>query len=188
MFFAISFTFTAPYNQIISNFFMLMLYYMVFSLMYFSFSSSEEDRQLILKMWKIYFSILSIMFILIYSMDGYIRKTKIDYYKTKLTYELRTKADQNILKATFKDYEELSLKPLEQYKPQDVNISNYFNPKTTKTKHKPFTVIYGNFAANAMLVITLFMFLWSFTELSYFRIVKKPKKVKSYRKNIRNKN
>ncbi len=185
----------APYNRVFSFFLYLAIFmYLPFSLIYFAIAKDDNDRNTILKMWKLYFSIVSLMFVFTFSMENYVRKTKAEYYKTKLLYEIRTKESPKILKETFSNYEALTNKYIEYLEPEEAGklFQEAMKQSNKKNKQKAYTIIYANLGAGIMAILTLFMVLWSLVSLSIFqskeeahiyRIRKFQEKIKIKKKN-----
>ncbi len=170
----------APYKNVFNFFLYLALFlWLPLSLFYFADTDNREDRATILKMWKVYFSIITLMFVFTFSTENYIKKVKIDYFKTKLMYEIKTDANLSTLKNTFKNFEELTIKSVKYLEPQDINLTKDLNQKSIR--HKPYKILYGNLSAGIMAIVTLFMLLWAISELSWFKIKKKENSLKRIR-------
>jgi len=168
----------APYRNIFNFFLYLALFlWLPLSLFYFADTDNKEDRATILKMWKVYFSIITLMFVFTFSTENYIKKVKIDYFKTKLMYEMKTDANLSTIRDTFKNFEELTIKSVKYLEPQDVNLTKDLHQK--KVSQKPYKILYGNLSAGIMAIVTLFMLLWAISELSWFQIIKKKNRLKS---------
>jgi len=173
IFVTFAFMFFAPYSRVFNFFLYLAIFmYLPFSLIYFSITKSKNDRDIILKMWKIYFPIVSLMFVFTFSMENYVRKTKAEYYKTKLLYEIRTKETPKVIKETFSNYEALTIKYIKYLEPEKAGklFEETMKPSHKNNKRKAYTIIYANLGAGIMAIITLFMFLWSLVSLSIFQI------------------
>jgi len=151
--------------------------YLPFSLIYFAMTENDKDRDIILKMWKMYFSIVSLMFVFTFSLENYVREIKAEYYKTKLLYEIRTKETPKVIKETFSNYEALTNKYIKYLEPgdgakrfQEARKESHKKNDNIRTKKKAYTIIYANIGAGIMVIITLFMFLWSLVSLSIFQV------------------
>ena len=167
--------FFAPYQNIFNFFLYLAFLWLPFSLFYFVYTENKEDRSTILKMWKVYFSIITLMFVYMFITETYIKKLKIDYYKTKLMYEIRMNANINTIKGTFKNFEEHTIKSIKYLEPQDINLTKDFHHK--KVDQKPYKILYANVSAGIMTIVTLFMLLWALSELSWFQSTKKKNRI-----------
>ena len=175
----------APYRNIFNFFLYLALFlWLPLSLFYFADTDNKEDRATILKMWKVYFSIITLMFVFTFSTENYIKKVKIDYFKTKLMYEMKTDANRSTIRDTFKNFEELTIKSVKYLEPQDVNLTKDLHQK--KVSQKPYKILYGNLSAGIMAIVTLFMLLWAISELSWFDTSKKESKSKRIRSKYNN--
>jgi len=157
----------APYHVVFNFFLYLALFlWLPLSLFYFTYFNNKEDRATILQMWKVYFSIITLMFIFIFSTENYIKKIKIDYYKTKLMYEIKTDANLSRMKNTFKNFEEVTIKSIKYLEPYDINLTKDLNQK--RGFQKPYRIIYVNLSVGIMAIVTLFMLLWAISDLSWF--------------------
>jgi hypothetical protein len=180
IFFTFSLMLFAPYRNVFNFFLYLALFlWLPLSLFYFADTDNKEDRTTILKMWKVYFSIITLMFVFTFSTENYIKKVKIDYFKTKLMYEMKTDANLSTIKDTFKNFEELTIMSVKYLEPQDVNLTKDLHQK--KVIQKPYKILYGNLSAGIMAIVTLFMLLWAISELSWFETPKKESKLKRIR-------
>ena len=170
----------APYGNVLKIFLYLALFlWLPISLFYFADTDNKEDRATILKMWKVYFSIITLMFVFLVSAENYIKKVKTDYFKTKLMYELKTDANLSTIKDTFKNFEELTIKSIKYLEPQEVNLTKDLHKK--QDNHKPYKILYGNLSVGIMAIVTLFMLLWAILELSWFQVKSKKKLSKRIR-------
>jgi heme/copper-type cytochrome/quinol oxidase subunit 4 len=153
-----SVTFKAPYINLLNWFFTTIIIYLILTLLYFSYLADEKERTTILTMWKLYFSIIAIMTAIFYNIEDNINKQKIDYQKTKLSYQL--KQGSNEVNSTFETYTSL--------------ISAYINnisaeDRTNKQKNDKRIITYANFTVNILNIITLFMFVWALSEFKIFK-------------------
>ena len=159
-------TFIVAYTKLFEIAINLMSIYLILTLIYFSFYADKEERITILNMWKVYFSVITIMIVFLYSTESNLRKDALDYQKTKLNYEIKTKSDD--INNTFSEYSSIVTQYLNSNKKQElIDISKPSNEK--KKKEKGYTIWYANFAVSVMNIITLFMFLWSLIELKIFQ-------------------
>jgi len=159
-----------PFTILVTVFFVLFIVLLIGSLIYFSFTQKKEDRRLLLTMWKIYLSVLTIMFILLFSTENNITKMKIDFQKTKLQYEIKIKSTN--LESTFSTYESLVTKYTKPYENKKINNDKVIKPNKEK-KEDYYISNYANFAMTVMIITSLFMCIWGLTELSIFQEVKK---------------
>lgn len=164
MFVSFTFALFASYIQLVKIFFTGFTIFLTLSIFYYSFLSIKEDRIKLMNMWKMYFPVITLMFIFIYSIEDSVLKMKIDYYKTKLSYEIKTNSSDVTL--TFENYKNLIDNRLDFYKKEDINTTKITNPKQRKEEH--YTIWYANLGMTIMNILTSFMFLWSLTELSLF--------------------
>ncbi|NQY23610.1 MAG: hypothetical protein HRT41_06225 [Campylobacteraceae bacterium] len=165
-------TFTASYLKLLSVAINLMIMYLIFTLVYFSFLAEKEERIVILNMWKVYFSVVTIMFIFMYSTESNLRKDSLDYQKTKLDYELRT--NSNNINKTFFAYSNIVTQHLNSNKQEKlIDISKV---SIRNKKEKVYTLWYANLSVSVIIIITLFMFLWSLIELKFFQYKRISKK------------
>jgi len=163
----------ASYTQILKMFLTGFTVFLMLSIIYYAYIAIEEDRKKLMNIWKMYFPVITLMFIFIYSIDTSVTKMKIDYYKTKLSYDITmNKNDANL---TFNNYKNLIDTHLEFYKKEDVNISKITDSKIEKKEEEHYTVWYANLAVTIMNIITCFMFLWALTELTPFKEKEKTK-------------
>ena len=180
MFITFALMLVAPYGNVLKIFLYLALFlWLPLSLFYFADTENKEDRAIILKMWKVYFSIITLMFVFLFSTENYIKKVKTDYFKTKLMYELKTDANLSIIKDTFKNFEKLRIKSIKYLEPQEINLTKDLHQK--QINKKPYKIFYGNLSVGIMAIVTLFMLLWAITELSWFDTSKKESKSKRIR-------
>ncbi len=180
MFLTFALMLIAPYGNVLKIFLYLALFlWLPLSLFYFADTENKEDRAIILKMWKVYFSIITLMFVFLFSTENYIKKVKTDYFKTKLMYELKTDANLSIIKDTFKNFEKLTIKSIKYLEPQEINLTKDLHQK--QINKKPYKIFYGNLSVGIMAIVTLFMLLWAITELSWFDTSKKESKSKRIR-------
>ncbi|MCT7536990.1 hypothetical protein [Aliarcobacter butzleri] len=167
-------TYWIPYKVITTTSFNLIFLFSIFSVGYFSFIENKEDRTLLVDMWKIYFPSIFLLFSLVFSIDNYITTTKLDFYKTNLNYYLKQENKQN-MEIAFKEYTEAITKHLSTFNKEeikDVIQKNLIN-KQEDAKDKKYIFWYANFLVNVINILTLFMFLRCFVELSKFKIDKK---------------
>ena len=166
-------TFIIGYIRLLKIAINLMSIYLILTLIYFSFYADKEDRTTILNMWKIYFSVITIMIVFLYSMESNLRKIALDYQKTKLNYEIKIKS--NDINNTFTEYTNIITQYLDSNKKEKlIDIKKPIKENTKK--EEGYTIWYANFAVGVMNIITLFMFLWSLLELKIFQNKKVSKK------------
>jgi len=173
--FFVGFTFIAPLTRLATISVILIISFLMVSLIYFAYKANKEERETLLFMWKVYFSVLTILLIFFYSTEDKLRLFVLDYYKTKLNYELKTKSTD--INNTFSEYENIVTSHINNNKKEDVNISVYEN-KQKVNKEKFYTIWYGNISINFMNVITLFMFLWFVVEFDILNIKKSNKVIR----------
>ena len=157
-----------PYKYVFDFFLHISVFFYFPSLLiYFLITKNQKDIEKIVEMLKIYISSIVILLIWVFSMDNYAINSKIKFYDTKLRYELKTSSfDQ--AKETLDKIESLThilLKPM-MYKEIKKDFSVTFDVK--KKNEKLFISFYGNLAAGAMVIVTLFMILWGLSTLSFF--------------------
>lgn len=165
-------TFWIPYKIITTTSFNLIFIFSVFSVGYFSFIENKEDRTLLVDMWKIYFPSIFLLFSLVFSIDNYVTTTKLDFYKTNLNYYLKQENKQD-MEIAFKEYTEAITKHLSTFNKEeikDVIQKNLITKQEENTKDKEYIFWYANFLVNIINILTLFMFLRCFVELSKFKI------------------
>ena len=133
--------------------------YISLSLFYYLYTNNKTDRNTIFTMWKTYFTIITLLYALSFNLIIYEQQIKSDYYKTKLRYQLKINSNKNILNNTFKNFEEHTLNYISLFKMEDYENTN------NKTK-LPFVY---RIPIMLRINITIFMFLWGFKELSYFK-------------------
>jgi len=184
--------FFTPFSRVFSFFLHLAIFmYLPFSIIYFSITKNNKDRDTILKMWKIYFSIVSLMFVFTFSMENYVRKTKAEYYKTKLIYEIRTKETPKVIRETFSNYEALTNKYIKYLEAKKAGklFQETMKQSHKDNKQKAYTIIYANLGAGIMAIITLFMFLWSLVSLSIFQMEEETQinRIRKLQEKIKNK-
>lgn len=161
----------SSYEDLVHGSFKWITSYLILSLIYFSYTQDKEERAIVLNMWKIYFSIISLMLIFLYSLESNIRNVSLDFQKTKLSYELQLKlGDSNL---TFNEYNNTIQDYLKSN--QNEKVPEFNETKPIKEVHEPFLTWYGNFAFGVINIITWFMFLWSIVELKIFNSVQKQK-------------
>ncbi len=166
-------TFIIDYSRLFKIAINLMSIYLILTLSYFSFYADKEDRLTILNMWKIYFSVITIMIVFLYSMESNLRKVALDYQKTKLNYEIKIKS--NDINNTFAEYSNIVTQYLNSNKKEKlIDITKPIKENTKK--EEGYTIWYANFAVGVMNIITLFMFLWSLLELKIFQDKKVSRK------------
>ncbi len=154
----LSVTFKAPYVNLLNWFLTTITIYLILTLLYFSYLADEKERNTILTMWKLYFSIVAIMIAIFYNIEDNINKQKIDYQKTKISYQL--KQGSNEVNSTFETYSSLISAYINNISPED---------KTNKPKNEKRIITYANFTVNILNIITLLMFLWALTEFKIFK-------------------
>lgn len=168
-------TYWIPYEVITTTSFNLIFLFSVFSVGYFSFIENKEDRTLLVDIWKIYFPSVFLLFSLVFSIDNYLTVTKLNFYKTNLNYYLKQENKQDI-EIAFKEYTEAITKHLNTFDKEpirDVNQKNLINKQEKNIRDEKYIFWYANFLVNIINILTLFMFLRCFVELSKFKINKK---------------
>lgn len=173
--FLFSSTFLISYEVISITSFNLISIFSLFSIIYFSFIENKEDRGLLVDIWKIYFPSIILMFSIIFSIDNYATNVRIDSQKTILNYYLKQNNIEES-KIAFNQYNEAINKHLEIFKKEDLSDvvqKTFFDAKKENKKgdeNKKFIFWYANFLINMINILTLFMFLRCFVELSKFKI------------------
>jgi len=169
IFFTIAMMFDVPFEDIFKFFLNISFFlWLPFSIFYFAFTKKAQDRQAILNMWKTYFAVIAFLFISMISIDNYVRKYKIDFLKTKLMYEIKTSHNASIEKDILEKIEDIAIKDF-LFLYRDYNQErpkNMFNGDKNINNKKVYFV--HNFFAELMSIVTLFMLLWSLSELSFF--------------------
>lgn len=161
------FTFEAPYTRLTTIFPILFITFMMSSVIYYTYTSNGRDRRILMSMWKTYFPIISLMIVLMYSIEFRVADIHIDYLKTKLDYEIKMKSSD--INKSFSIYDQTVEDYLIRYQREDYNESNVFKEKQSEKEEKPYKIWYANFAVSVMNIITLFMFMWGLVELSIFK-------------------
>lgn len=168
-------TYWISYKVITTTSFNLIFLFSIFSVGYFTFIENKEDRTLLVDIWKMYFPSIFLLFSLVFSIDNYITATKLDFYKTNLNYYLKQENKQE-KEIAFKEYTEAITKHLNTFDGEpikDVIQKKLINEKEENQKEEKYIFWYANFLVNIINMLTLFMLLRCFVELSKFKIDKK---------------
>lgn len=139
------------------------------SIVYFSLTPNKDDRDLLLKIWKTYLSIITLMLILLFSTEDTANKMKIDFQKNKLEYELKT--DSENVDFTFSKYESLVIKYLKNYENKEIKKTKEQTKEIEEDDY--YTNDYANFSFTVMIITSLFICIWGLSELSIFQEVKR---------------
>ncbi|MDP3266212.1 MAG: hypothetical protein Q8M39_05230 [Sulfuricurvum sp.] len=178
MLFLLCFGLFIPFSRMMSIFMYTAIFFLMASIGIYTFFTNEKDSELMMSMWKLYFPVISLMFIFMYTMDNTAHQMRIDYYKTKVLMESKTNSTD--MNATFKTYTQRVDQYLDSYKNEEVNLSEILH-STKKSEVDNTRNFYGNFALLVINMMTSFMVLWMLKELSFFqkkKSVTKPMKHK----------
>jgi energy-coupling factor transporter transmembrane protein EcfT len=156
--------------------------FLALSITYFSFcANTRQKKETLFKMWKLLFSIISLMLILIYTTVERSIDLHRDVYKTELLYDLQVH-DSNapLVLKQYKNYMDRFLQDKNSTK--EKNHSKVHNEKKLLNRKHTF---YQTFAIFIMIEITLFMFLWMLSNVNDIdrrkKVLKGFLKVKSKR-------
>ncbi len=164
------------YITLMNIFFWSLIFFMTLSLSYFFWKSDDIDRKKLLSIWKVYFSVITLMIILLFSLLSYINKLNIDHAKTLLIYSKK----ENILDInnSLSEYNKTMFNILKPYQDKDVNF-NIFNSKESKKIYmKAKTNLYVNWIFTIMILMTFFSLSWFFLECK--ESIKRKKKTNAY--------
>ncbi|MCX6077225.1 MAG: hypothetical protein NTW78_10140 [Campylobacterales bacterium] len=154
-----------PSIILMKYFIYLSLIFLSISVYYYTFVANDDEYNLIINMWKIYFSIISLMFIMMFSIESYTNNILLDSYKQKVMYQLKINSLE--VNSTFNEYESLVKEYLSGYEKKKVDYKKIFIPE--EKAEEEYTIWYINIGYTVMIITTLFMFLWMFNELKYFK-------------------
>jgi len=154
-----------PLIILMKYFIYLSLIFLSISIYYYTFVAKDDEYSLIRGMWKIYFSIISLMFIMIFSIESYTNNILFNSYKQKIIYQLKTNSLE--VNSTFNEYDSIVKKYLSGYEKKKVDYKKIFI--TEEKVEEKYTVWYMNIAYTIMIITTLFMFIWMLNELKYFK-------------------
>ncbi len=152
--------FTLDFPILLSRFISCFLFLIPPVITYFFFTN-PPSRQIIIKMLTIYFSMIAFLLTLIfYTVDNY-QKIEIDYWKTKLSY-----AKKQEIPATLNSYEKAIDNYVNQFSLEKITAENLPRLSHNELQHQDSKNIqlYANFSAGALIIVTLFIFLWFITE------------------------
>ena len=90
-----AFAFLIPYQCIILISVILILIFTIASLTIYTFTKNEENRKLLINIWRMYAPSIIVLHSILFSMYVFIYNIEMDYIKTELNYNLQLKKDGN---------------------------------------------------------------------------------------------
>lgn len=91
----IAIAFLIPYQYIILISVILILIFTIASLTIYTFTKNEENRKLLINIWRMYAPSIIVLHSILFSMYVFIYNIEMDYIKTDLNYNLQLKKDGN---------------------------------------------------------------------------------------------
>jgi len=155
-----------PSISLLEFFIFISSIFLFLSLFYYIFIAKDDEYVLIRSMWKTYFSIISLMIIMIFSVESYVNNIIFNSYKEKIAYQLEINSPE--VNATFSEYNQIVDKYVSGYEKKKIDYKKILIPE--KKEKEEYTVFYMNVAHMLMIITTLYMFLWMLNELKYFKV------------------
>ncbi|RXJ94025.1 hypothetical protein CRU94_09345 [Arcobacter sp. AHV-9/2010] len=87
--------FFIPFQSILFLSVILIILFTIVSLTIYTFTKNEENRKLLINIWRMYAPSIIVLHSILFSMYGYIYNIEMDYIKTDLNYNLQLKKDGN---------------------------------------------------------------------------------------------
>lgn len=165
--------FKIDYSVLLNLGFLFIVLFLIGSF-YCFIDACNEERKVIINIWKLYMSVIVLMIILIYAIENNANKLQLEYDKTKLLYDLRT--NSNDLNKSFAAYEKTVKKIQKKYEEKELKNTKRLNEKQNKEK-KSYVNFYMNFSSMVIIIMTIFSSLWLMIEREE---IKKSKNQKSY--------
>ena len=155
--------FNMDYRVATSTSLYFMLAFVVFSIVYLSFIANKQEFNLILTIYKIYFPIIVLITIMIYTTfkDNII--LEYDYHKTKFNYEINS------------DYMDIGFSQYEKTAKDALKIFDMEDTKQILKDKKGKRLFFINLSSMIIVPVTLFMYLWFLSESSRFKVTKKDR-------------
>jgi len=171
----VNFTFKVDYIIAFKNFFISILFFSLLTFSYFLIFANKSERKNILSIYRIYYSIVVIMSVMLYSTykDGIVFYS--DYYKNKINYDLKTTG----VDTAFSKYNDFFQKNISIFEESEIKNNN---GKKIKNKN---TIFFINIAATVIVLVTLFSIVWFVYSINVIKKLKiKSKQSYSIRKKI----
>ncbi|WP_164967599.1 hypothetical protein [Arcobacter sp. CECT 8985] len=168
----IQFTFKIDYKTALENFLTVILIFSLITFSYFLIFARKNERKNILSIYRVYYSIVVMLALMIYFTYKDAITFYSDYYKNKIAYDLTSNEVDN----SFSKYQEFFDKNIIVF--EETEIKNKETGKTTDRK----TIFFINIASTVMVLITIFSFTWFVYEINLKRYFKRKRNLKKREK------
>ncbi|RXJ90154.1 hypothetical protein CRV01_03055 [Arcobacter sp. CECT 8983] len=151
--------------------FILICLFSLISLFYYSYRANEDDRKIIIDMWKIYYSFIFVFITTLFALLGYGLDKSIDMQKNKIDYLVSVKKKKEAEKI-YQDYLETNEIIINLFSPltiveffEERNFSSSSNNK----ENNAYIFWYINFLCLLISLMTLILFLRAIVEFNEFK-------------------